>query len=120
MQATTVVSKPLSSRRFVLKPVWRLPKRFKLAPKIEIHYNHERGTLTALVDDRYYMRTIRTLDLLDEDYDFGHWRLDNYATSNGYKYTLHLFVYRYDDRIEFRTTLEEYRLIQPNAVYHNR
>ena len=114
---TIVAYKPLKTRRFVLRPVWRLPKRFKIAPRIEVHYNHERGTISAFVDDRYHMRTIRELDLLDEDFDFGQWRLDDYASHNGYKYTLHLFVYRFDDRIEFTITLEETRLLRPNTIH---
>jgi hypothetical protein len=95
-----------------LRPKWRLG-RLKLAPVIRLRCDKELGILSAVVDDRYAMRVVRELDLMDESYDFGELVLENYATHNGYKYDLHLFVYRTDNRYELTASMREHRLLQP-------
>jgi hypothetical protein len=103
---------PLDATVMTLRPEWRLG-RLKLAPVIRLRCDKELGILSAVVDDRYTMRVIRELDLMDENYDFGELVLENYATNNRYKYDLHLFIHRTDDRYELSAYIREHRLLQP-------
>jgi len=103
---------PLDATVMTLRPEWRLG-RLKLAPVIRLRCDNELGILSAVVDDRYTMRVVRELELMDENYDFGELVLENYATHNGYKYDLYLFVYRTDNRYELTASMREHRLLQP-------
>jgi hypothetical protein len=96
----------------VLRPQWRL-RSCTLAPVIRLRCDDTLGILSAVVDDRYTMRVVRELEPMDENYDFGELVLENYATHNGYKYDLHLFVFRTDDRYELSASMREHRLLQP-------
>ena len=106
------VTYPLDATVMTLYPQWRLG-RFKLAPVIRLRCDEELGILSAVVDDRYTMHVVRELDLMDENYDFGELVLENYATNNGYRYDLYLFVHRTDDRYELTASMREHRLLQP-------
>ena len=104
---------PLDATAMILRPQWRLRNR-TFAPVIRLRCDNALGILSAVVDDRYAMRVVRELELMDENYDFGELVLENYATHNGYKYDLYLFVYRTDHRYELTASMREHRLLQPN------
>ena len=103
---------PLDATVMTLRPEWRLG-RLKLAPVIRLRCDKELGILSAVVDDRYPMRVVRELDLMDENYDFGQLILENYTSHNGYKYDLYLFVRRTNHWYELTAYMREHRLLQP-------